>query len=662
MAGPIPATKGSGRRRGIAKPSALLGFAVLCLTFFCIEAPDAQATSADSAYLDELIAEAEALDLAAAPAWHALLHYRPDKLGSGHHSLIDSPGFFLAESGKTDPSAELAATLRSFFRPLPTDETAQHPQCAFIARYRWLKAELGFDAERLAPKACQRFETWSATIDAASATLIFPAAYMNNPASMFGHTLLRFDRPNQTEETRLLSYAVNYGADTGEDNGLLFAVLGLTGGYPGTYSVEPYYALVKRYSDIENRDIFEYQLDFSEDEVARMVAHLWELRGHYSDYYFFDENCSYQLLFLLDVARPGLDLAGAFPLHVIPVDSVRAVLEQKDLLRKATFRPSGQTRVAQGLASLSPSGQRLVRDLALGTIAPDAAAVADLPPATRASALELAEAFLSHQRESGALGRDEAAGRALKLLTARSRIDAAPDLPPIEAPRTRPDQGHKSARASAGFGVRDGRPFLSFRLRPAYHDELDPSGGYVPGAMIDFLAFDLRHYKGGDALTLEAFTGVDIRSMTPRDTLTNPISWHLKAGLERMRVKNTDEEGALVAAFEGGAGISASLGHDDIWSATLDVGLSGGEDCDRTCSVNAGPAVSLLWPMTDSASFLARARYQLRFGERTRDRYQIRLGQGFGIAKDLALKLEAALEDEGSGTEQEFLTSLDWYF
>ena len=479
---------------------------------------------------------------------------------------------------------------------------------------------------------------------------------------MFGHTLLRLDRPNQTEDTRLLSYGVNYGAETGEDNGFLFAILGLTGGYPGTYSVEPYYELVKRYSDIEHRDIYEYRLTFTEDEVSRMVAHLWEMRGHWSEYYFFDENCSYQLLFLLDVARPSLDLASDFALHVIPVDSVRSVLERQGLFEDAVFRPSGQTEINQGLAGLSADGRRLVRDLATGAAEPADDGIGELPPARRASVLELAETFVTHQMETGDLGRDEAASRALSLLRTRSAIEEAADLPPIEAPETRPDQGHESARAGLGFGVRDGRPFSSFRLRPAYHDDLDPSGGYVPGAAIDFLAFEFRHYKGADLPILETLTGIGIRSMTPRNALIRPVSWHLNAALERMRVKDTDEEGALVAAFEGGAGLSSSLGSRDIWSATLDVGLTGGEDCDRSCSFNAGPALSLLWPMTDRATFLAGARYQLRFGEATRDRYRLRLGQSLGLGRNLALKLEASLEDEGSGAEQEFLTSLDWYF
>ena len=36
--------------------------------------------------------------------------------------------------------------------------------------------------------------------------------------------------------------------------------------------------------------------------------HTHEMDKIYSDYYFFDENCSYDLLFLLDVARPWIGL------------------------------------------------------------------------------------------------------------------------------------------------------------------------------------------------------------------------------------------------------------------------------------------------------------------------------------------------------------------
>ena len=155
---------------------------------------------------------------------------------------------------------------------------------------------------------------------------------------MFGHTLLRIDRPNQDERTRLISYAVNFAADTGPDQGLAFAVLGLTGGYRGYFSMRPYYEMVKMYSDIENRDIWEYQLNFNRQEIDLMIEHLWELEDQYADYYFFSTNCSYALLSLLDVARPGLRLTEEFPVYALPVDTVRAVVEQRGMLHKAVFQ------------------------------------------------------------------------------------------------------------------------------------------------------------------------------------------------------------------------------------------------------------------------------------------------------------------------------------
>ncbi len=640
------------------QPIRALLFLMVLMAMIWLGAGEARA-SAD--YLDQLITKARTLKLAAHPAWYALGHYRPDLLGLERRSLVDSEDFFLAANGKFDPVSELEATLTAFFAPPVA--TGQHPQCAFIARYRWLKSRLDFDRSRLPEQDCPDFEVWSEAIDATSATLILPAAYLNNPASMFGHTLLRFDRSNQTEETRLLSFAVNYGAQTGTDSGILFAFLGLTGGYRGTYSVEPYHNLVKLYSAIENRDIWEYQLSFSTAEVDRMLAHLWEMRGHHSDYYFFDENCSFQLLFLLDVARPSLNLADDFALHVMPVDSARSVLGRSGLLRQTVFRPSGETKIRHGLATMTTTERELVQDLAADRMTPEQVLSAGLPQPRHAAVLELAEAFVTHQLKTGDIERDAAAGRAWSLLAARSQIDAKADLPSVPVPWTRPDQGHGSARAAFGVGVREGRSFQALRLRPAYHDTLDPGGGFVPGASIEFLDVELRRYGGDRKLRLEEFTALGIHSMTSRNDLIKPISWKLNAGLERLRIENTGEEGALVAAAEIGAGLTYSVaGTSAIWSALLEGGITGGEDCDETCSINAGPALSLLWPMTDRATFSADGRYQVRFGEEVNDRYGVRLGQSYGFTRNLAVKLEAALENEGGGAQSELLSSLNWYF
>ncbi|MDQ6735519.1 MAG: DUF4105 domain-containing protein, partial [Nitrospirota bacterium] len=188
----------------------------------------------DRAYLAELIQRASEANLAEDRYWHLLLHYRKNLL-PGYTSEADDPGFFLASDGKTNPQAELAATLTQFFSSELVGRSRQPAQCAFIGRYTWLKNKLSIDDSRLRPEPCERFHNWYAEMNPQSITLIFPSAFMNNPSSMFGHTLLRVDRKGQTEHTRILAYTINYAADVPPDAGVAFAIKGLAGGYKGFF-------------------------------------------------------------------------------------------------------------------------------------------------------------------------------------------------------------------------------------------------------------------------------------------------------------------------------------------------------------------------------------------------------------------------------------------
>lgn len=491
-------------------------------------------------------------------------------------------------------------------------------------------------------------------------TLVFPAAYLNNPSSMFGHTLLRLDRAGQDERTRLLSYAVNYGAEVGDDNGLLFAIHGLTGGYPGTYSIMPYYLMVQRYSDFENRDLWEYQLDLRPAEITRLLQHLWELRTQSSDYFFFDENCSYQLLFLLDVARPDLQLTDRFPLHAIPADTVRAVVGQDGMLERVVFRPSSRTRIEHGLRSLEPDERVLLERLAAGE--PGDPALAELEPGRRAAVLELAAEVVTYRLRTGALTRDEAAGRAWHLLATRSAIATSADLPPAATPAIRPDQGHGSARVALGLGVRDGRRFASLQVRPVYHDLSDAPGGYVPGAAIEALDLELRHYEGDSGPTLEALTLVGIRSLSARNEVFRPVSWRLGAGLTRFRGRGEDEKGALIGSLEGGLGPAFGLGDDGLLSLLAEAGIGVGGNCPETCFFAIGPGVTLVWRVLDRWTVLLEGRAQALLTDPVGKRLEVQLGQSFRLSRNLAIKIDASVGDEGGGVQTELGSSLHWYF
>jgi hypothetical protein len=311
---------------------------VLLLAFLtCLVAPlssDAQQSDRE-VYLQQLIDRAEQAKLAEQREWHLLLHYRKGIFG-GYESEQDDPRFFMSPNGKTDPSAELASTLAQFFSSELVGRSRQTAQCAFIARYHWLKEQLQFDPTRLPPFSCDRFDRWYEDFEVQSISLIFPSAFLNNPASMFGHTLFRVDQKGQTEQTRILAYTINYAADVPPNAGLAYPIRGIFGSYRGYFSTIPYYLKVQKYRDIENRDIWEYRLNLTENQMRRFLMHAWELGNAYFDYFFFKENCSYHILALLDYADPELHLTDEFIGWTVPADTVRLIVSKPGLVSDIT--------------------------------------------------------------------------------------------------------------------------------------------------------------------------------------------------------------------------------------------------------------------------------------------------------------------------------------
>lgn len=553
------------------------------------------ASAADNPYLDELIAQARQKNLAQRSEWLNLLHYKSYPYWPGMRSLADDPDFFNARDGKTNAAAELEATLANFFSTIEETDKAQNPQCRFIARYHWLKNELHFDPARLPERACKRFHAWHDSLDPYSITLVFPAAYLNNPASMYGHTLLRIDAKDQNEQTRLLAYSISYAAGTNETSGLIFAVKGLFGGYPGLFSITPYYLKVREYSDIENRDVWEYQLTLTPAEIDRLLMHVWELGPIRFDYYFFDENCAYHLLSLLEVARPGLELTDRFRWWAIPSDTVRAVAEQPGLLKRVVYRPANATVIRQRLADMDPAQRHLAKELSQPEkISSAKARLDEFSPANQAKILELGYDYSEYQMATGRQAKT--ASHLHELLLARNRVDIPPQKPQVPMPMVRPDQGHKTSRLGMAIGSRGGRRYEDIRIRPTYHDLMDDDGGYTPGAQIQFFDTTLRHYRGDAGLRLEEFKPLDIASLSPHDEFFKPTSWKLNVGWTRKRFSETDEP--LVLRFNGGPGLAynafGARGGTSVYYGFLETSLDVGKRFDQDYAWGIGPSVGWL--------------------------------------------------------------------
>jgi len=531
--------------------------------------------------------EEQLKNLSKEPEWLDLLHYHRIGLIAPYQSQADDPAFFLAPTGKHDPLAELKATLDAFL--IKQEEDALSMQCQFPARLYWLKEKLG---QSFFPEyKCKEFDDWFKKIDAKTLTLIFPAAYLNSPSSMFGHTLIRIDR--LSGKNPLLDYSVNYAANADpDDNELVFSYKGLAGGYPGVFTILPYYQKVKEYSFLESRDVWEYKLKLRKAEVDQFIRHTWEIRNTYFDYYFFDENCSYHLLTILDAASPRLHLSDQFKLTAIPADTVR-VISESNLIGEARFRPSTLSLMKGMLDQASST----VRETAKSLVNPTKdinTTLRPFSPTEKAQILELAYQYSRYlsvrkKQESKALSQ-----RSIALLSARSKITAKKVYTPYPEPEFRDDQGHLSKRLEARFGFdnssfSNNERYTQFGLRLSYHDLLDPIPGYIKGAKLEMFNLQARHNLESDQTRIQSLRLIDITSLSPRNEFVTPTSWRVSTGLKRPDSAPNE----LSAFLSGGAGLSYQWG-EQLFYTLMNGELDIDNDIDKGFRVATGPRIGWL--------------------------------------------------------------------
>lgn len=492
---------------------------------------------------DKLIAQAHTKHLSDQRYWHLLMH------SPAGESEIDDSAFFLSSEGKQNLSSELDATIRRFNED--TNRTNESVFCRFPARRAWLEQELNTS---FGEGECREYDALVAKMDPQKVTLVFPSAHINSPASMFGHTFLRID---SSMESKMMSYAINYAAHTDDTNGLLFAYKGLFGGYYGYYSMLPYYEKLKEYRDSESRDVWEYDLNLTHDEVMAMVRHIWELQRINSWYYFFDENCSYHMLWLTEIARPTVHLRDHFWYYIIPPETVYA-FEDENLVIDKHYRPSKRTKLLSYEAQLSSEGIQAVLSLASGDMKSDDSNLLRFSDQEKRYIFEAAAELIEYRYIEGKLSKETYALRYHSLLSERARLGGGTPITIEKKPN--PDTAHRAARIVLGKEWIENRsPFL-IGWRPAFHDISEDDTGHLSGAQIEFL--DTVVGVEEEKVTLEKLTVLSLASIAPVSHFFKPFSWRMKSGWDR-------DYGDDHLSFVTRVGAGASVGNEYMYGYVL---------------------------------------------------------------------------------------------
>lgn len=479
--------------------------------------------------------------------WIKLIHYEERTFG-GYRSQAAAKTFFLSPNGRDHPEEEMIQNMDQLFDISKKFENPNdHPACRFPLRYTWLREKLAIDSPSHDQLPCPDFKDWLSGLGPTGASLIFASSYTNNPASMFGHTFLRLHRVRNGQELpSMLHYSVNFAAETGTEKGMLYTLKGLFGFYPGYFSTFPYYIKIQQYNNFESRDLWEYELNLSQENIQRVVFHLWEMGSTYFPYYFADENCSYFLLALLEAADDDTKLLEHLPFFTIPVDTLKVVAKDTTWITKTTFRASLRRRYEASYRILDSEEKKVFDQVVQKQ---DPSVISNRDPVSQAKILDASMDFLAMKEKQSAKTSFQK-----ELIQKRSAISATYEKGKIDIPGD-PVTSHPAVRLGVGGSRIGGESWAHVDFRGAYHDLLDDPSGFDPAAQIQVLDSRLRFSTERQKVKLDHVKAIEILSLNPIQKYLYKPSWNVGFGWREQYSDECFDCGTLY--LEGGAGLTA---------------------------------------------------------------------------------------------------------
>lgn len=294
--------------------------------------------------------------------WQHLLFYKNGK------AEVISPYFYLTNpkprsKRNFDPYAELIATIEQI--------NNEGVVCKYPARYLWLNhhlPELNVDL-----KDCSKLPDANQEI-----SLILVSSYLKNPASSFGHVLVKTNTPidnanNTNSDVRelssedLLNNSYNFGARIPEnENGAMYALKGLFGFYDAGFSETEFFKQDAVYSKNEQRDMWEYVLNLDTFETQLLNYHLYEAKSARFDYYFIKQNCGYRSGEMLELISDIKTTERVGPWYA-PDYVFDQLLEHDNgadsLVSSVRYLPSEQTQLREKFVQLSKPIQAIINSV-----------------------------------------------------------------------------------------------------------------------------------------------------------------------------------------------------------------------------------------------------------------------------------------------------------
>jgi len=477
-------------------------------------------------------------------AWHKLLHYQAYH---GNKQKSHARGdFFFSPEGMRDPEKELISFLYAIYEPLPSDNN-EHAICRFPARYYWLSNQLPEIKNIHTNIQCTKFETFYNAVRPESVSLVFVTATMTEPASMFGHLFVKLNKKGEeVKDDKTFSYVGN--VNTG--NIVLYIYRGLTGGFPGIIEYLSFGGRMRQYNILENRNMWELELSFNHEESRFLVMHLWEVESASFDYYFFDENCAYHNLYLLEVVKPEIDISRKFNLVVLPVEVIKGILKTNNLLTSAHFYPANYNNFINGYRQLDRKEKKYFNQ----TLKSNNLELATVSVIKKDKILNTLKYYLTQSNFWKDNALNERNSKLLKQVEEFQGKENISNINFAEPDYTNPSIGHNPSLLMLGVSKREKDYFTTLRFRPYFHDSMDSPLGYVPFSEISVLDTRVEFNVARKKISLTKVHFLKLLSLRPVSDKFFFLSWQMQFSL-----LNVDHSGKYALMLKNGYGTSFHL-------------------------------------------------------------------------------------------------------
>ncbi len=485
--------------------------------------------------------------------WLALLHYWSDD--GEWLSEVKDTSFFLDAEGPRNPGREWSTDRRAFLAPADAGPSGQHAQCRFPARFAFMKEALGWSDGDVRHVYCPEVETHQRNLSAKSLSVVFVSHYLDSPASAFGHTMLYLGSDSDRSAV-LADYSVSFEADTEGMTPGEYLPRGLFGGLVAAYRLAPLHERVRKYEREEQRDIWLFPLQVSQEEIDRLVRHLWELKDVTFRYGFFGGNCAQKILAVVHAIAPRYGVLPYRSPAVLPSEVGRRLVEQIGLAAEPMHRPSLWSQYTRQVAKLSPQEKEQLEEMVASRTVVEGAS-----PATLTAALMWSEIGTPYRAFRRAAETEDHSDLVWRRALWESRV-ASDDTSETQFTRSAQSSGpsllqaHRPSRVTLRGGYRNGSgSVLGAGARWLLHGALDPHVGYPPVSSIEVARIEFDVSAAGEVL-VDQVTALRIERLAPASSFQSALAWKIEIGARRLAFNG---ESPLHIGAEVGIGAGAAL-------------------------------------------------------------------------------------------------------